>query len=172
MTKENKKRKKISGMDDLFKFHTFDDMEKIMEEMRRLMLEFMEDMEDFEKEPEKVKSRVYGINITIGPEGEVDIKQFGDLPSIKEKRKEGVNVRQPLVEVHKDDKNVMVIAEIPGVEEKGIELKLEGKLLIIKAKNRILNKDYYREVQLPYEVEIKRKTYKNGILEVDMERKD
>ncbi|MEM4295698.1 MAG: Hsp20 family protein [Candidatus Anstonellales archaeon] len=174
MTKERKK-KRFFGMDDMDKdifspfFH--DDIEKIMEEMRRMMLKLMEDIGEEAEEKKNVKSKVYGINITIGPEGEVDIKQFGDFPTkVKEKSLRDTDIRQPLVEVHRGEKELRVVAELPGVEEKDINTEIKEKKLIIKAKNKITGRDYYREIDLPYNATIKKKTYKNGILEIDLDR--
>jgi HSP20 family protein len=170
MAKENKKRKKPRSFDDLFEFPEFEEFENMFKEMRERMLKLMEDFEDYEiKGP---KSVVYGFNITIDPQGNVEIKRFGDFPKKKTDKdhEEIKSFREPLVEMHKDEKKVIVIAELPGVDEKDIEIKLEGKILVIKAKNKITNKEYYKEMQLPYECKIKSKTYKNGILEIDLER--
>jgi HSP20 family protein len=174
-----KKRKKERAFDDtfneFFKFPFDDDFENIMKEMRELMLKFMEDLEQeqLKGKGNEIKRRVYGINLTIGPSGEIDIKQFGDIPPLttdKKHKKEHIDVRQPLVEVHKTDKTVNAIAEIPGVEEKDIDIKVENKKLILKARNVITGKEYYREIELPFNAKIKSKTYKNGILEIDMEK--
>lgn len=172
-----KKRKRFFDIGDIekdmFGPYFFEDIDKIMEEMRRMMLKLVEDIGEEPEKQKNIKSRVYGINVTIGPEGNIDIKEFGDFPTKpKEKSLKDADIRQPLVELHKGENELRVIAELPGVEEKAINIDVQDKKLIIKARNYITNKDYYREVELPYNAYVKRKTYKNGILEIDLEKKN
>lgn len=72
--------------------------------------------------------------------------------------------REPVVDVFEND-YISVIAELPGVEEKDIETKIVDDKLDISAKK------YRKIVKLPsIPKSIVEKTYKNGILQIKMER--
>ncbi|MEM0085064.1 MAG: archaeal heat shock protein Hsp20 [Candidatus Methanomethylicia archaeon] len=154
---------------------------KIIEEMERRMRE-IEDMDIFNHEfkeeilPDDSRVRVwgpyiYGYSITIGPDGKIIKKEFGN---IKQKRKVYDDIEEeseePLVEVIDRNGEIKVIAEIPGVDEKDINVNVKDGKLIIKAYSKY--KDYYKEVDLPSNINIKsmEKKYRNGILEVTIKR--
>jgi len=69
-----------------------------------------------------------------------------------------------------DEKDhIKVIAEIPGVEEKDIEVSLQNDILVIDV--GIPEHKYHQELKLPCEPKGKpEKTYKNGILEVKVKK--
>ncbi len=72
--------------------------------------------------------------------------------------------REPVVDVFEND-YISVIAELPGVEEKDIETKIVDDKLEISAKK------YRKTIKLPsIPKSIVEKTYKNGILQIKMER--
>ncbi len=80
------------------------------------------------------------------------------------KRPEGV--RQPPVEIVEHKDHMEVIAELPGVEEKDIELHLENGKLIISVDTT--HRKYRAETEMPCIVlqEPSEKTYMNGVLTV------
>jgi len=63
-----------------------------------------------------------------------------------------------------------VTAELSGVEEKEINLKVDGKTLEIVAGTSA--REYYKKVELPYAVdkEIMESSYRNGILEIKLKK--
>lgn len=72
--------------------------------------------------------------------------------------------REPVIDVFENE-YISVIAELPGVEEKDIETKIVDNKLEISAKK------YRKTVKLPsIPKSIVEKTYKNGILQIKMER--
>ncbi len=95
---------------------------------------------------------------------------------------EGVPYRKALVDVQETDKEVVITAELPGMDKKNIELNVTADRVEIKAQKReetIKEKEgfkaygrqyagFYRSVLLPAAVESDnaKATYKNGILEV------
>ncbi len=109
---------------------------------------------------------VWGWSMKIGPDGKPEIREFGNVPSggasptIKE-------VREPLIDVIEGEKEVIVVAETPGVEKEEISLNCTEDELEIKAGNK-----YYKRVKLPSPVKYKeaKASYKNGILEVKIPR--
>jgi len=83
-------------------------------------------------------------------------------PSIEEK--------EPIVDVFEDGDNVKVMAELPGVEEKDVNLKIENNVLTISADTPA--KKYSKEVKLPTSIErhsVESKL-RNGILEVTLRK--
>ncbi len=88
--------------------------------------------------------------------------------------KEAVKEKEPLIDIRDEKDYIMVIAEIPGVDEEEIKTEIGdgGNKLIISTEGEGEGKSkYYKEVDLPSEVkgEIKR-MYKHGILEVRLEK--
>lgn len=162
------------------------DFESIFDEIERLFDEIFRDFrrrfyfglgpEDIEREIRELEKRgfkpyVYGFSITIGPDGRPIIREFGNVRRIRGKP-EIAEEREPLVDVFEREDEVIVVAEMPGVEKDKIDLKVteDGKMLIIKASNE--ERKYYKEIELPARVdpESAKATYKNGILEVRLKK--
>ena len=101
-----------------------------------------------------------------------DISNIKKQPqnSFKEEKKEirpKSEEREPLVDVFDEGKNLRIVAELPGTEKKNIKLKLEENKLIISTKD----KKYHKEVELPSKAKLSKKfSYKNGVLEIDLEK--
>jgi len=161
----------------------FDEIEKMFEDMERFLREFMrramgeftpEAFREMEKELEKkgVKSYVYGFSITIGPDGRPIIREFGNVPRRIRGKPTIIEEREPLVDVFETNGEVVVVAEMPGVEKEKIDVKVteDGKTLIISASNE--DRKYYKEVDLPAKVDPSsaKATYKNGVLEVKLKK--
>lgn len=117
----------------------------------------------------------YGFEITIGPDGKPVVREFGNVRS----RKEGSGIEvvdeiEPLTDVVEDDGKIKVVAEIPGVEKEDIKVRLseDNKTLIISASGK--DRKYYKEIPLPGEVvpEKTKASYRNGVLVVELEKKD
>ena len=92
--------------------------------------------------------------------------------------KEAVKEKEPLIDIMAEKDCIMVIAEMPGVEEKDIKTEIgdgSGKLIIsTEGEGEGEGKSkYYKEVDLPSGVkgEIKR-MYKHGVLEVRLEKEE
>ena len=161
------KKKKKNEPDDFFESFFNDDFSKVLNKMIRDIQNQMQGMDkDFmkiENEP-GVKKRTYGFSMKITPDGKVKIDEFGNLNPDKGEKKG----RQPLVDVMNKEKEVSVIAELPGVSKKDIKLKLnkEKNKLTIDAADK-----YYKELKLPAKVKkIEKQTYKNGVLDVTLKK--
>lgn len=108
---------------------------------------------------------VYGFTVKTGLGGIPTVEQFGNIrkttkgPVVEE-------VREPVVDVFDEADKVLVIGELPGVEEKNIQLEIKGDILTITAENE--DRKYRKEVLLPSAVDAKtmKSTYKNGVLKV------
>lgn len=77
---------------------------------------------------------------------------------------------EPIVDVFEEEDHIKVMAEVPGVEEKDIKLKIEGNLLTVTADTS--EKKYHKEVKLPTRVEkdSAESKYRNGVLEVKLRK--
>lgn len=159
---------------------SYADVDEMMKEMER---EFM-DMSDIEGHVPKELVRekraedgsvtreigpiVYGYSMTIGPDGKPVIREFGNVkrgPS-KAWREAISDTREPLVDVVEGEKDVRVLAELPGAKKGDIEITAEGRTLLISADTP--SRKYRKELELPSSVELKgsKSTFNNGILEV------
>ncbi|MCU4740917.1 Hsp20/alpha crystallin family protein [Halobacteria archaeon AArc-m2/3/4] len=76
------------------------------------------------------------------------------------------------VDVHDTDEEIRVIADLPGVEKKNIELECDGKTLTISAQSE--HREYDERISLPRRVNehTANATYNNGVLEVVFEPAD
>lgn len=93
----------------------------------------------------------------------------------------------PSVDIMEKDGNLILRAELPGLNEKDIELKLEGNTLTLKGERKMENEDkkgtyhrvesfygsFVRSFRLPETVDADKITadYKNGVLTVTMPQK-
>ena len=80
------------------------------------------------------------------------------------------DVREPLVDVHEEEDHVLVLAEIPGVSKKDVQLELSDDHLTIRAQRG--EKHYCKEVTLPqnFTQQNMRWECSNGILKIRFER--
>jgi len=112
---------------------------------------------------------VYGVSVRRGIGGIPRVQPFGNIrrtetgPVVDE-------VREPLVDVFDEDDVLLVIAELPGVEEKDIQIEArEGK---IKLSTTTKRRKYAKELELPCPVDEStvESTYKNGVLEIRLRK--
>jgi HSP20 family protein len=144
-------------------FEEFDNLDKMFDEMMRHAFE------PFSGGSKGYKPYVYGFSVSIGPDGKPVIREFGNVrrdrsgPKIKEDR-------EPLVDVLEEDEDVVVVAELPGVEKEDIKLHAAKDNLTISVDTS--NRKYYKELDLPRGVDpgSARAVYKNGVLEVRLRK--
>ena len=158
----------------------FPDIDEMMREMERV---FSEQFKDLEKELPKnlvresktpdggVKKEigpiVYGYSVTIGPDGKPVVREFGNVRSEEGRSWKAIQEkREPLVDVVSSDKEVRVIAEMPGVSKEDINVTVNDNTMTISVDRE--DRGYYKELDLPGTVDPKgaKSNYNNGILEV------
>jgi HSP20 family protein len=108
---------------------------------------------------------VYGINIRTLANGRPSVQSFGNIkktpkgPVVEE-------VREPIVDVFEEPNEIHIIAEMPGIEEKDVNLEIKGDILNISTLGE--DRKYQKEILLSRSVKSEDMTwtYKNGILEV------
>jgi len=118
---------------------------------------------------------VYGYSITIGPDGRPEIREFGNVKPGERFGKPQIDIkeeREPLVDIMSMDGEIRVVAELPGVEKKDIKLQGTEKSLTISVDTP--QRKYFKEVELPGRVDPTKakSTYKNGVLEVTLQRRE
>jgi HSP20 family protein len=145
--------------------------------IERMMNDLMKNMASGQGGMRMGKPFVYGFSMKTGPDGKPIISEFGNVSpgKVVTGNESGIgpvvrDAREPLVDVIDGDDGIAVIAELPGVEKKDIDLEIDGESLIISANTP--NKKYYKEVRLPGEVkdDASNASYNNGILEVRLKR--
>jgi HSP20 family protein len=111
---------------------------------------------------------VYGFSIrTLA--GKPVIESFGN---IRETAKGPIveEVREPMVDVFDEEDRILVIAELPGVSESEVKVEVAGDILNLTASDR--DRKYAKEILLPGKVkpDSVKTSYKNGILEITLEK--
>ncbi len=78
--------------------------------------------------------------------------------------------RTPYTEVTEKGDEIIVIADLPGVEKSDIKVNLEGQTLIISASSK--DRKYYTELSLPAPVDENsvKANYKNGVLTATLKK--
>ncbi len=108
---------------------------------------------------------------------------FGRFPAWK-----SGSTLYPLVDVYEDGRNLVVEAQLPGVDIKNVKVSIEDDVLIIKGeekhKKEVDEKKYYlketmsavfqRLVKLPVQVVAgkAKAVYKNGVLKITVPKKE
>jgi len=154
-----------------FRDDLFDELEGELEEMERNMLRLFEGMKNVSLEKQgEGEPYVYGFSMRVGPDGKPHIEEFGNIPGKRIGTEEVSMEREPLTDVIEGDKEISVIAELPGVEKKDINLSATEETLEIKVDTP--ERKYSKEVRLPAKVkaEITKASFKNGVLEVKLKR--
>jgi HSP20 family protein len=93
----------------------------------------------------------------------------------------------PSVDILEKDGNLLLRAELPGMTEKDIDLKLEGNILTLKGERKMENEDskstfhriesyhgsFTRSFRLPETVDMEKigADYKNGVLTITLPQK-
>lgn len=113
---------------------------------------------------------VYGFSIRSLAGGKPTVETFGNI--VKETPKGPIveEVREPMVDVFDEKDHIRVIAELPGVSKEDIGFEVKDDILSISAQTK--ERKYSKEVLLPCVVDAKAVTssYKNGILEVKLQK--
>jgi len=113
---------------------------------------------------------VYGFTIRTGIAGKPTVSSFGNIkrtpkgPVVEEER-------EPLTDVFDEEKEVLVLAEVPGVSAEKIKTQIKGDILTIEAEDS--DRKYYKEIVLPKNIDPRtlKSKYKNGVLEIRIAKK-
>ena len=112
---------------------------------------------------------VYGFNFGIGPDGKPIMGSFGNI------KKEPISgetevrkTREPLVEINEEEDQIILVAEMPGVNKEDIELNATNRSITISTQKIVSGRSYFKEIDLPAAInqDYAKARYTNGILEV------
>jgi HSP20 family protein len=117
---------------------------------------------------EKGKKAVYGFSVRVGNGGKPKIEPFGNVIKNRGSGPAVEDEREPMVDTFDEESHVVVIAEMPGVNESDIQFEVRGDVLSIRAHRGA--RKYSKELQLPAAVkeEGAEAAYRNGILELKL----
>ena len=90
----------------------------------------------------------------------------------------------PLIDLSETPKEIVVKAEVPGMEKEDIDISLEGKILTIRGEKKTEHEEkdenvhrlerkygsFFRSIELPMDVDAEKvnATYKKGVLELKL----
>jgi len=112
---------------------------------------------------------VYGFTINTAGGGSPKVETFGNI----KKTPEGPKVdeeREPMTDVFDEKNEIVVIAEMPGIEMDDIIIDLKEDILEFSAVNK--NRKYHKELLLKTKVSKQnlRHKFTNGILEIRIKK--
>jgi HSP20 family protein len=139
-------------------------MERMMSEMNQGAFLDPEAFKDLLKNPEGINPFTFGFSMKVGPDGKPMIQKFGNTPGTEE------HILEPLVDVVEEDGEIVVVAEVPGVESDEIKVTIKGNSLTIHAENP--ERPYHKVIELPSKVmkDEAKSAIRNGVLEVRLKK--
>ena len=172
MEKDNNKEKKTDADFDLFGLGgLFKGIEKLVDLAGKL-----DDKGGISKEGEinfdhikKGMKGVYGFTINTAGGGTPKVETFGNI----KKTPEGPKVdeeREPITDMFDEKNEIVVIAEMPGIDENDLKINLKEDILELSAASK--NRTYRKELLLPVKVlqQNLRHKFTNGILEIRIKK--
>jgi HSP20 family protein len=169
---ENKKEESDSSFDMLGLGGIFKGFEKLVDLAGKL-----QDQNEINKEGEinldqlkKGMKGVYGFTIkSAATGGKSTVETFGNI----KKTPEGPKVeaeREPMTDMFDEKDEIVIIAEMPGIEENDVTIDLNGDILDISAERN--TRKFHKELLLPLKLnqEKMKVKYNNGILEIRIKK--
>jgi len=110
---------------------------------------------------------VYGFSVKVGGGGRPTVQQFGN---VREEARGPVvdEVREPMVDTFDEEEFILVVAEMPGVNESDVKYEIKEDILILSGETG--DRKYYKELLLPISVDEEKISYsnRNGIVEIKL----
>jgi len=168
----DKKDKKDAGLGNINLGGLFKGIEKLVD----IAQELEESGGEIKKEGEidlgnlkKGMKGVFGFSVKSAVGGKPVVEPFGNIkrtpkgPTIEKER-------EPITDIFDEEDEVIVMAEMPGINADDIKLDLKEDILDISAQNK--DRKYHKEVLLPAKIkaETLQSSYKNGILKIKMKK--
>ncbi len=107
----------------------------------------------------------------------------GETSGGREPTRSGQNFASPAVDIFEDERGLVVVADLPGVDSDGADIRVDNGVLTIQARaqhivrSRAVHREYeltgfHRQFQLPEEIDTARigAELKNGVLTVTLPR--
>lgn len=114
---------------------------------------------------------VYGFSVRTGLAGEPVIEQFGNIHET-ESGSVVTESREPIMDLLNEDDRIVIIMELPGIDENDVSVKVEGDILELAACTR--DRRYQKTVRLPSAIvpDALESSYRNGILELRLAKRE
>jgi len=143
-------------------FEESDRLEKMMDEMMPQSFRSSE-----KRKPQK--PYVFGFSVTLGPDSNPRFRKFGN-PQPSYYGSEVQEEREPLVDVIEEDRELLIVAELPRMKKEDIQIHATQCNVTISVDT--LEHKYYKEVALPVEIDPESTvaTYKNGVLQLRLKK--
>ena len=174
----NRKRKDdwFSGedwnIDDIF-----NNLDGEFQKMRKQMDNFMRDALDGDNRSNGSSSPfVFGFSVKTGPDGFPVFEDFGNTrmkPFGKKGEKPTVDTRrEPLTDINETDDQIAITVELPGVSKEDIDINVMEDKVEVNVKTE--SRKYFKSIDLTsvVETESSKATYKNGILDLVLTKKE
>ena len=115
---------------------------------------------------------IYGVTVKVGlGDDKPRVEPFGNIHKDTRSGNTVVQeVREPVVDVFEEKDHVLVVAEMPGIGAKDIQIEIDGDLLTLSAARG--DKKYRKEVQLPesFSRDNAQVSCNNGVVEIKCRR--
>ncbi len=143
-------------------------MDRMMEQMKDGTLFDPNMMEEFMKDPKGTNPFVFGFSMRVGPDGKPIMQRFGNTPG--EEGDKMTPQLEPLVDVIEENDEIIVVAELPGVDKDSIKVRVKGRTLTIDVDDA--ERPYHKGLELPSKVdkENAKSAIRNGVLEVRLKK--
>jgi HSP20 family protein len=143
-------------------------MDRMMSEMNEGTLFDSEAFEEMLRDPKGTSPFVFGFSMRAGPDGKPIIQRFGNPPM--DEGVESTPSLEPLVDVVEENDEIIVVAELPGVESDEIKVRIKGTSITIHADNP--ERPYHKVIELPSKVQKEgaKSAIRNGVLEVRLKK--
>ena len=174
----NRKRKDdwFSGedwnIDDIF-----NNLDGEFQKMRKQMDSLMRDaLEGNNLDNDSRNPFVFGFSVKTGPDGFPVFEDFGNTrmkPFGKKGEKPTVDTRrEPLTDINETDDQIAVTVELPGVSKEDIDINVMEDKVEVNVKTE--SRKYFKSIDLTsaVETESSKATYKNGILDLVLTKKE
>lgn len=157
--------------DDPFLGPFFEDLDREFDRMRESLARMLEEMSQHTGDAED--PFVYGFSMQMGPDGDPEFQQFGNLDAAEAGSPGGVGLneaRTPLVDTQESAERIAITAELPGVDKDDIQLRAKENELELQVDTA--GREFFKRIELPAPVEpsTTEATYKNGVLDVTVDK--
>ena len=107
---------------------------------------------------------IYGFTVKTGIGGMPKVERFGNIKA-GEEGPEMAEAREPRVDIFDEGKQIVLVAEMPGVNDEEVNVEIKEDVLFLQTTGE---RKYEKEILLPRAVNAKpeARTFKNGILEL------
>ncbi len=157
-------RKKNDDINDIFSTfdEEFEEMRARMDKMMEGMMTGLSGLGD--------ETAAYGVSMRVGPDSKPHIQEFGNLKLAAPTEDHRTPSRELLMDVIEEKDKVRIILELPGVQKSDIGLSANDMSLDIAVDTE--NRKFSRRIDLPYAIkpDSTSASYKNGVLEITMDR--